>query len=115
MNDIVDGSFLHIRSLARDIEERLGGTSTAEQRLRNELAGMFAVTIAASYEGIVKDTLILYASKFHSKYRDHIEKDFEKLNARISIDDLRMYSRRFGLSEWLGHGVKKTPLPFTGF
>jgi hypothetical protein len=112
MSERIDESFLHIRNLARDIEEKLSGTSSAEQRLRNEIAGMFAVTIAASYEGIVKETLVEYAGKFHTKYQAHIEKDFERLNARISINDLKSYSRRFGLTEWTGHGAKKNSTTF---
>jgi hypothetical protein len=112
MSEILDRNFRHIRNLARDIEAKLNGTSSAEQRLRNEIAGMFAVTIAASYEGIVKETLVNYAGNFHPKYRSYIEKDFEKLNARISIDDLKSYSRRFGLTEWVGHKVKKNSTTF---
>lgn len=112
MTDLIDENFQHIRSLARDIEEKLNGTSSTEQRLRNEIAGMFAVTIAASYEGIVKQTLVDYAGKFHPKYQEHIEKDFSKLNARISVDSLKAYSRQFGLSEWIGVGVKKNSTTF---
>jgi len=112
MSETIDENFQHIRNLARDIEEKLNGTSSAEQRLRNEIAGMFAVTIAASYEGIVKETLVEYAGKFHPKYQEHIEKDFDRLNARISINDLKAYSRRFGLTEWTGHGVKKNSTTF---
>lgn len=112
MNEIVEENFLHIRNLAKDLQSLASGESTAEQRLRNEFAGMFAVTIAATYEGIVKETLISYAAKFHQKYQDHMEKDFDRLNTKISIDDLRAYSRRFGLNEWVGHGVKKNSTTF---
>ncbi|MGF0539265.1 HEPN domain-containing protein [Agrobacterium sp. ES01] len=112
MSEILDENFRHIRDLARDIEEKLNGTSSTEQRLRNEIAGMFAVTIAASYEGIVKETLVSYAGNFHPKYRSHIEKDFDRLNGRISLDDLKAYSRRFGLTEWVGHKVKKNSTTF---
>lgn len=112
MNDIVDENFRHIRNLAREIEALLSNSTIAEQKLRNEFAGMFAVTIAATYEGIVRDVLISYAAKFHAKYKNHIEKDFGRLNAKISIDDLRTYSRRFGLDEWSGLGVKKNSTTF---
>jgi hypothetical protein len=112
MNETIDENFRHIRTLAADIDGKLTGTSVAEQRLRNELAGMFAVTIAATYEGIVRETLICYAGAFHPKYRNHVEKDFEKLNAKISLDDLAFYSRRFGLAEWTGHKVKKNKTTF---
>ena len=112
MSDILSENFQHIRNLARDVEERLQGTSSADQRIRNEIAGMFAVTIAASYESIIKETVVNYAGGFHPKYRDHVEKDFNKINARISLSDLKEYSRRFGLKEWVGHGVKQNSTTF---
>lgn len=112
MYEAVNENFLHIRSLANQINTRLGGSTTEEQSLSNELAGMFAVTVVASYESIVKDTLISYAGRFHPKYKDHVANDFEKLNAKISIDDLRAYSRRFGLKEWSGYKVKKNSTTF---
>lgn len=102
MSEAIDENFAHIRRLARDIDSKFANATTSEQLLRNELAGMFAVTVAATYEGIVKQTLISYAANFHEKYRDHVENDFGRLNARISIDDLRSYSRHFGLKKWTG-------------
>lgn len=108
MNDYVDENFLHIRNLAKDIEGAFGGESSSEQRLRNEIAGMFAVTVLATYEGIIKQTLITYAAKFHYKYRSHVEADFGKMNAKISVDDLRGYSRHFGLEKWVGSGAPKS-------
>ena len=112
MDKLVDENFQHIRQLARDIEGNFQNITASDRMLQNEIAGMFAVTVAATYEGIVKQTLINYAASFHPKYRDHIEKDFNKLNARISIDDLRSYSRHFGLDEWIGRGVKKNSTTF---
>ena len=90
MSELVDANFHHLRNLANDIEYRLSGTSTEEQRLRNELAGMFAVTIAATYEGIIKDSLITYATAIHPTYGQHIEKDFEKSNA--SLVNIRIFT-----------------------
>ncbi|MEP2953076.1 MAG: HEPN domain-containing protein [Sulfitobacter sp.] len=108
MSELVDENFNHLRNLASDIELRLSGTSTAEQRLKNELAGMFAVTVAATYEGIIKDSLINYATEIHPTYGQHIEKDFEKLNARVSLEHLKGYSILFGIPEWTRPGsVKK--------
>jgi len=99
MSELIEANFHHLRNLASDFEGRLSGTSAVEQRLRNELAGMFAVTVAATYEGIIKDTLISYASAIHPKYGNHIEQDFEKLNARVSLHHLKAYSLQFGLPE----------------
>ena len=112
MSNTLDENFQHIRNLACDIDKKLNGTSSSEQRLKNEIAGMFAVTIAASYEGIVKETLVEYAGKFHKKHRDHIQKDFQRLNAKISVTDLKDYSRNFGLEKWEGHRAKKNSTTF---
>ena len=73
---------------------------------------MFAVTIAASYEGVVKETLITYAGNFHPKYQDHVTKDFKRLNARLSVNHLMQYSQHFGLTQWTGLGVKKNATTF---
>ncbi|SDE96892.1 hypothetical protein SAMN04489759_10139 [Sulfitobacter delicatus] len=61
---------------------------------------MFSVTIVATYESIIKETLIEYAGRFHSKYQSHVEGDFSKMNARISLDNLKAYSIQFGLAPW---------------
>ncbi|WP_422357881.1 HEPN domain-containing protein [Qipengyuania flava] len=113
MSEAIEENFSHIRRLARDIDGKFAGTTTSEQLLRNELAGMFAVTVAATYEGIVKQTLISYAANFHEKYRAHVENDFGRLNARISIDNLRSYSRHFGLQRWTGPDAPKKGKPTT--
>ena len=112
MSSAVDENFHHIRYLASDFAKIIPGTSVAEQRLNNELAGMFAVTIVATYESIVKNALISYAASIHPKYRIYIEKDFDQINARISLDQLGGYSRKFGLQEWIGYGVKKNKTSF---
>ena len=107
MNEALDENFQHIRRLAKDINNSFDNATISEQLLKNELAGMFAVTVAATYEGIVKQTLISYAANFHPKYRDHVENDFGRLNARIAINDLRSYSRHFGLKKWTGPDAPK--------
>lgn len=100
MLEPVEANFKHIRDLARSIDGRLDQDTTIDRQIRNELAGMFSVTIVATYEGIVRETLIDYAGKFHPKYRAHVEGDFTKMNARISLDNLKAYSLKFGLKDW---------------
>ncbi|MEW9922495.1 HEPN domain-containing protein [Marimonas sp. MJW-29] len=100
MDETVEANFKHIRDLARNIDERLNQDSAIDRRIRSELAGMFAVTIVATYESIVKETLIEYAGNFHPKYQFHVEGDFAKMNAKISLDNLKSYSRQFGLNSW---------------
>lgn len=111
-NSLIDENFQHIRMLAKELDGAFGSSSASEQLMRNEIAGMFAVTVAATYEGLIKQTLIDYAGRFHSKYRSHVEENFSQSNARISIDDLIKHSRQFGLKEWSGPGVKKNSTTF---
>jgi len=107
MIELVNSNFKHIRELANDIDNRLSQSNAADRKIRSELAGMFAVTIVATYESIVKETLIDYAGKFHQKYQAHVENDFSKLNARISLADLKNYSKKFGLPAWAEPGAPK--------
>lgn len=101
MNELLEANFRHLRDLARSIESRLSHDSAEDRRIMNELAGMFSVTVVATYEGIVRETLIDYAGRFHQKYQSHVESDFSKMNARISLDNLKGYSKKFGLQEWV--------------
>jgi RiboL-PSP-HEPN len=112
MSESLEENFRHIRSLAKNIKTLIGRNSAAEQKLANEVAGMFAVTIAATYEGIIRNTLISYASTIHPKYESHVEKQFKRLNSKISIKDLQEYSQLFGLPEWTEVGVKKNSTTF---
>ena len=79
IDEMVNEHFRHIRTLAKQLDLRLIALTTDEQGLNNELAGMFAVTDVATYESIVKDTLISYAGRFHPKYKDHVMSDFNYL------------------------------------
>lgn len=112
MADGVDDSFQHLRMLAREIREKLHPESGEEPHFNNEVAGMFAVTIVATYEGIVKNALISYAAQFHEKYEAHVINDFSRLNARISVDDLYAYSRNFGLARSTAFGAKARDTTF---
>ena len=112
MNDLVEKNFRHIRDLARSIESRLGTDNHVDRKIRGELAGMFAVTIVATYESIVKETLIEYAGRFHPKYQLHVENDFSKMNARISLDNLKSYSSKFGLAPWKDPKAPKNATTF---
>lgn len=107
MNEVVESNFRHIRELARSIDARLDHDNATDRRIRNELAGMFAVTIVATYESIVRETLVEYAGRFHPKYQAHVEGDFAKMNAKISLDNLKSYSNQFGLSPWREAGAPK--------
>ncbi|MEO1140682.1 MAG: HEPN domain-containing protein [Pseudomonadota bacterium] len=112
MHELVESNFKHIRDLARSIDSRLGHDTAVDRKIRSELSGMFAVTIVATYESIVKETLIEYAGRFHPKYQAHVESDFSKMNARISLDNLKSYSKQFGLAQWTGPNAPKNATVF---
>jgi hypothetical protein len=97
MNDLINENLVHLRELKRDFASRIDGSSNGDERLLNELAGMFAVTVVASYEGIVKETLISHAGRVHVKYEHFIQNEFGQMNSRITINDLKRYSNKFGL------------------
>ncbi|WP_271951972.1 HEPN domain-containing protein [Ruegeria faecimaris] len=100
MRDSVEVNFKHIRDLAHSLDGLAGQATASERRTRNELAGMFSVTIVATYEGIIKETLVDYSGRFHPKFQAHVENDLAKTNAKIRWDDLRNYATKFGLAEW---------------
>jgi len=112
MAEIVEDNFQHIRGLARSIDARLDHNNAIDRRIRNELAGMFAVTIVATYESIVRETLVEYAGLFHPKYQSHVEGDFAKMNAKISLDNLKSYSNQFGLTPWREEGAPRNGTTF---
>ncbi len=100
MSDVLNEGFHHIRNLKRDFDRRFDTASTSDEALLNEIAGMFAVTIVATYEGVVKNTLISYADRCHSDYGNFIAMDFEKSNARVKIEHLKGYAKKFGIRAW---------------
>ena len=112
MHEFVESHFKHVREFARSIESRLNQDTAVDRQIRSELAGMFAVSIVATYESIVKETLIEYAGRIHPKYQFRIEGDFSKLNARISLDNLKAYSNQFGLVAWRDLGAPKNATTF---
>lgn len=78
------GIINHVSHSAKDVE------------FRADLAGLLVVTIVASYETCVKDTLVRFASKHHAVFGSFAEKNYEKLNSKIDICDLHGYTKKFG-------------------
>ena len=112
MDEVVATHFKHIRDLARSIDGRLNQDNAVDRQIRSELAGMFAVSIVATYESIIKETLIEYAGRIHPKYQNHVEGDFGKMNARISLEQLKKYSNQFGLLPWRVDNAPKNATTF---
>jgi hypothetical protein len=65
---------------------------------RADLAGLFVVTIAATYESCVKEILINFASRHHVAFGNYTSQRYAKLNSRINVSDLHLYAKTFGPS-----------------
>ncbi len=81
--------------LARDIDKTIP-QSNSNSALRADLAGLLIISIAASYESCVKETFFTYSSKHNDRFAFFIEKNFDKLNSKITLDDLNRYAKTFG-------------------
>lgn len=62
---------------------------------RADLAGLLVVSMAASYEACVKETLMSYAARHHAQFGNYAQNQFAKLNSRISMNELNGYARTF--------------------
>lgn len=68
---------------------------TGVTAFRADLAGLLVVSMAASYESCVKETLITYATRQHSAFGTFATNNYKKLNSRISISNLHSYTKTF--------------------
>jgi hypothetical protein len=67
-------------------------------QFRADLAGLLVVSMAASYESCVKETLVTYATNHHAAFGNFATNNFAKLNSRISLSDLYGYAKTFDSS-----------------
>lgn len=86
-----------ITTLASEIQRHVPSTSTTSGIVdfRADLAGLLAVTIVASYESCVKETLLKLSGSHHPKFAEYVARKYERLNSKIGIDDLNGYCRVF--------------------
>ncbi len=71
------------------------GSAPSDFDLRADLAGLLTVSLVSSYENAVKKILIYYADGHNDQFSFFVEKQFEKLNSRISLGDLKGYAKKF--------------------
>lgn len=64
-------------------------------KFRADLAGLLVVSMAASYETCVKETLNNFASSHHPKFATFTQNHFSKLSSKVSIRDLYSYTKTF--------------------
>lgn len=81
-------------SLAAEIKEFVSEDAKTI-RFRADLAGLLVVSMAASYESSVKETLMSFAARHHVQFGNYAQNQFAKLNSRISMNDLYGYTKTF--------------------
>lgn len=81
-------------ALAMEIENFVP-TNGRSVQFRADLAGLLVVSMAASYETCVKETLVNYSARHHSQFAYFTQSHFGKLNSKISIGDLYKYASTF--------------------
>lgn len=67
----------------------------ADLDFRADLAGLLIVSFVSSYENAVKKILIIYADSHNEQFSFFVEKQFDKINSKISLGDLRSYAKKF--------------------
>ena len=93
----LDLHFVKIDQLILDIDAEIpAGTHYRAVSLRADLAGLLAVTIAATYETCVKQVIQGYAQGRHADFGTFARNNYDKINSRIRVDDLRTYCKVFG-------------------
>ena len=80
--------------LAAEIKEFVPDNSRTIT-FRADLAGLLVVSMAASYEASVKETLMGYAARHHTQFGHFAQNHFAKLNSRIKLNELYGYARTF--------------------
>jgi hypothetical protein len=90
----IDEILRRIDTLDEHIAEFVPSTPRTLE-FRADLAGLLVVSIAASYETCVKETLNTYAARHHAAFGLFTQNQFRRLNSRISVSDLYGYARTF--------------------
>lgn len=87
--------FDRIENLLGEIKSNVPADRPSVVDFRADLAGLFVVSIVASYESCVKDCLVCLASSKHEEFGEFVVRKYQKLNSRIQISDLHSYSKLF--------------------
>jgi hypothetical protein len=93
----LDFHFNQIDQLTKEIEVLVpesGGYQAV--KFRADLAGLLVVAIAATYETCVKEIRYEYANGRHADFGGFAQRNYEKLNSRIAVEDLKRYCDLFG-------------------
>lgn len=94
----IDAHYRPIQALVKDIQQFAPADNIQTIGFRSHLAGLLVVSIAATYENCVKETLVSYASTHGRPFEDFVTNHYDRLSSRIKVDDLRHYARAFNQS-----------------
>ena len=94
----LNSHFARIDELGKNISQHVPINKRGTSSFRADLAGLLTVSIASTYENCVKDILQNYAFRHHENFGIFTINNFEKLNSKISINDLNRYSKVFNSS-----------------
>lgn len=85
----------YIDHLVKEFNRVAPATNSVNDVLRAELSGLLLVAICAVYENVIKKIMIEYADSVHGDFSYYIEKNYKKLNSKISKEDLCKYLKLF--------------------
>jgi hypothetical protein len=92
----LDNHFKKIDDLVRQIDELVPEDSGFNAvTFRADLAGLLVVTITATYETCVKQVIYRYAECRHVDFGTFARNNYDKINSKISVADLRKYCKTF--------------------
>ena len=81
--------------LANEIQTHVPDGVVATIEFRADLAGLLIVSIVATYESCVKETLIGCAGRHHAAFSEFCSRHYDKLNSKIGENDLYRYAELF--------------------
>jgi RiboL-PSP-HEPN len=64
--------------------------------LRADFAGLLTVAMAASYENCVKQVILAYCDRHHSRFRQYAENKYSQLSSKVRVEHLHGYANDFG-------------------
>lgn len=91
----IDEQLSRIDMMFAEANTFVPAATPAATEFRADLAGLFVVTIAATYESCVKEILVGFASRHHAAFGSYATLKYAKLNSRIGMSDLHGYTKIF--------------------
>lgn len=89
-----------IKTLVENINSFVPAGRPRNNTFRSDLSGLLIVSLAALYENCVKEIIVSYTESHHPAFGRYAEKQYEKLNSKIDLNDL------YGYASKLDGGIK---------